>query len=106
MKTRKEKWACISITLLAGLLNLFLFVFLELKYDQFSWTTAIISGSFIIPMGATFMNVSGYNKKLWKKWKSLPVIIHQLIVLMCAFWIGFLVLKVLPVALKKEYEKE
>jgi len=106
MESSHDRWACLSLTSLFGLFFLLLFVFIELKFNQFSHSCAIIISAFIVPTGTIFLGISGFGKKIWEAWKSLPKIMHQLVSIMCMFWIGFFIIKSLPIALKKEYEKK
>lgn len=102
--TSKKVWPALSFTLLYVFINLSLYIFLALK-PSFPIYIAMIVLNILWVAIALFLELSGARKKLWKTWKSLPIIVHKIICGICGFWIGFLSLKALIPAIKKDYEK-
>lgn len=105
MRTKREKWACYSFTSLFAFSNLTSVIFLDLKFDRISWTLVFILGSFVIPTGMIFLEISGHKKKLWKFWKSLPIDTHQIITIIFLIFTGYLAKIALPKIIKNGYEK-
>lgn len=107
MKSNQEKkWACFSFTSLFAFCYLTLFILLEMKFDYYSWSIAVVSNTFILPIGAIFLHATAYDKRFWKFWKPLPKIMHQIITALCLFWVILLAVTVLPITLRKGYEKK
>ena len=98
-------WPAISATLIFGFVYLFLFICASLKFSFESYVFLVIGNVFLLPLTILFLELSGCAKKIWKFWKSLPLIVHQGTCIFCGFWICWISFKGLIPSLKKEYDK-
>lgn len=95
-----------SLTFLYGFINLSVYICLTSKISDFNlFSIIIVLQTFLIPMFILFIELMGYREKIWKFWKSVPILVHQLITALCIFWSGYLGVKAILPIIKEQYVK-
>jgi len=103
---KKKMWSALSLTFLYGFINLSVFICLASKISDFYlFSNIIVFQVLLIPMSILFIELMGYREKIWKFWKSVPILVHQLITAFCIFWGGYLCLKAFLPIIKEQYVK-
>lgn len=104
VKYKKVFWPAISCVLMYAFINLSLYITLTQLKLPFPIYTVLIIVTIIAPPLLLFLELLGLRDKLWSFWKDIPTVIHQIICLVCSFWIGYICYSLVP-SIKNDYEK-
>lgn len=105
-KFRRIVWPALSFTSIYFFANLSCYLIISFKSSYNAYMTTASLNLFILPTMFVFFSKTDLNQSLWKIWISFPTHVHKLIVLIMFIILIPLVSKALPVALRKNYEKD
>lgn len=102
---KKKIWPALSTCTLVGFLNLATFICIEKYFSYFSLFAVLILSIIIIPMVSIFLELTGIRKRIWKYWsEKIKFYVHQLISMICLFWIFSLSFKCLLPLTREMYD--
>lgn len=87
-------------------INITIFVILNTKLNFPLYAATVIIPIIFWPTLKYVIDGTSYGEKIKKMWSLFPNLVHKGVVLLCLFWSGYFIFKVIIPILKRNYAKD